>query len=265
MQCLYFPVLHKELARSSLPAGVFLLDPGLAPAESGPYWRPPDLPMGGEESERFIRECLDFGDRFRDPSDLASLAAQGPEDFFSGTSMSIRHQLRRRMEHEGQESAFATRLQGQMMLLLAWFAEEKGLEMQELDRGLQAQWQSLQEAMGMDGGTRPPGQGHFLSASGPELISWRKLLPWFLLFLPRNAALYVQDEEIVQEWIEFGVGFAPPEGGRTGSDCGTCAGQGVLIASAPGWRLALHRSSAPQRPWLSREYRVKAACRSCSG
>jgi hypothetical protein len=261
MRCIYFPALHRELAQPDVPRDVLFIDPGIVRAEAGEsHWRPSWLPLNGEESERFLRECSEFGQRFRDPAELEALAARGPEDFFSGTSMSIRHQLRRRMEQagdRGQEEEFETRLQAQMFLLLAWFAEEKVLEMQELERGLQAQWSALQEAMGEGADRATPTSPLFSGGSGTGLVSWRRLVPWFLLLLPPGTSLYVQETEIVQEWMEFGVSFDPAEQEESGDGC---AGPGMRIATAKGWRLALRRSPAVARTWLNSDYRVVAGC-----
>lgn len=87
-----FPWLHPET--QACPDHVFWLDPGVEMPGAYQRYRPEDLPFSAAEVRGYVREYLQFGDRFARPADMRTYQAVGLENFYTDTTMDILSQLR---------------------------------------------------------------------------------------------------------------------------------------------------------------------------
>lgn len=265
MVTLFFPCMHPQLLPGSLPQGISFLNPGLMePAEDARFWKPDALPLSPKEAGRYVQEALDFGERFKNPKDLAHLGAAPPDDFYAESGLSLKSELGQAVfsEPRGRERRESTALlQGQMTLLLAWVLEERILELQDLGEEVREGWNGLRSSLGLeDEEERALASGRlddlFASDSG-ALTAWPGLLPWFLLFLPRQGQLLVSHPEIKTQWEEWGIEWTELRpGSRSGEVLSEALPGRIMTARAPGWRLCLAKRPDPERPWLDEEVSV---------
>ena len=98
---LSFPYMHPELFSAELVPGMMFFDPGLQAEASENAFRPENLPLDPPTATALIRDCISFGEQFKDPSEMAYFGATTTEDFYEGSSLSIQSQLTQRF-NEGQ-------------------------------------------------------------------------------------------------------------------------------------------------------------------
>ncbi len=266
MVTLFFPCMHPQLLPGSPPQGVYLLDPGLGDENADPrLWKPQSLPLSRKEAERYVREALDFGERFKDPKDLAHLGAAPPDDFYSGSGLSLKSELGRAVfpsRETLEQQSYTNRLQGQMSLLLAWVLEERLLELQGLEGEVLQGWSGLRSSLGLEDEPELSLASEklddlFTSDSG-AVTAWPRILPWFLLFLPRSGRLLVSHQEIKQDWEEWGMEWTELSGESREQVLSRdeLFGPRLFTATAPGWRLCLAKRPDSERPWLDEEVTV---------
>ncbi|MCF8086095.1 MAG: hypothetical protein K9J48_04305 [Desulfohalobiaceae bacterium] len=264
MHVIYFPWMHPEGAPHAAGMGVSFLDPGLGGSRQAEcLWVPEDLPLDRRQASRYVQEALSFGEQFQDYKDLEYVRAAGLNDFFSGTSSSLSDELERRLrEHSGERDnpEEERKRRGQMVLLLHWMWEDKLLEVQSGERKYREVMSELRENLGMEESENSDGYGsRDLSGglAGQDPSRWSGLMPWFLLFLPADGILYIEDEAIQEELRENGMEPVPwsqlsgyEELGRFVRERGVNCEPSVC----EGWRLALKDRPDPEMPWLNREY-----------
>jgi len=264
MHVIYFPWMHPEGAPHAADMGLRFLDAGLGDdrwAES--LWIPRELPLDQRQASRYVQEALSFGEQFQDHKELEYLRAAGLDDFFSGTSSSLGDELQRRLREQnggGEGPERELRKRGQMVLLLNWMREDKLLEVQSGERQYQAVMSELRETLGMEESGNanqavsrdvPGGSG------GRDPSRWSGLMPWFLLFLPADGVLYIEDGAIQGELRENGMETVPWSQASGYEELGRFVrerGMKCDLSVCPGWRLALLSRPDPEIPWLNREY-----------
>lgn len=255
---LYFPSLHPALAEG-LATGVRFLDPGLADPASGPWLRPPDLPLDHDELAGFLREFERLRREVKNPKDLALLAGASGGHFYAETTFAVREELLDQQHPERVAKRRATT--AQLALCLAYMVEESLLDLAgtgELDaRFATAMAESL--GLGDDDGDEElaaalAGAGTVLPAA--SLIEefrppWRQTLPPFWAMAPAGAGLYIGDPEIVATLIDAGLPFAAPslEDLAAWFPAGAPAAP-LLAARGTGWRVLGKTRPNPEAPWL---------------
>lgn len=235
----FFPHLHPELASGALPDGTLFLDPGATEELLPQRFRPQGLPLAPPAAKRLLADCLRFGEQFRHPGEMASLGLAEAQAGASESSLSIRAQLLARIRAEAgggkPETPDAAAAQAQFVLLLAWLFEERTLEMQDLEQGLEVTWRRFGEALGL-GEDQPEDQalGQAVAEAGQGMrqevqVPWPRILEAMAPFLPEEAVLVVADYEIGAALTDAGIVFEPsPEGsGLPGS---------TRLAKAPLWQ-----------------------------
>lgn len=163
--------------------------------------------------------------------------------------MSIQAQLTRQFD-DGQgtkqeREAREARSKAQFVLLLAWFFEERILELVGLEQGVRKGWESMDESLGVDEedslGERAEALGDAVghtggASDGQEVpLPWQRVIESLPAFIPEDTTLVCVDPEIFEVWEEYGIEFKDD-------------GEGVLIATAPAWRFGCRRKAPKDLP-----------------
>jgi len=201
---IHFPFMHKEFVAPEIHSLGIFLDPGLNIQDSS-YFQPERLILDPRQSRTFLEQCMQFGEQFKKPSDMAVLGVQKMEDFYSGTTQSIQFELSTygRGEEEHQDTKY---LQAQKLLLLDYALEERILELQRINEDISLSWSRLNKALGTD-----EEEQKFWTvdreavASRLDVISWPKLLWAFVLFASWDVFLLIHDDFVCQELEEWGA------------------------------------------------------------
>ena len=248
---LSFPFMHPALFENAPVSGLRFFDPGLGD-ESEAMFRPEGLPVERKVLESFMRDCLSFGQQFKNSAEMAFFGTSSSEEYFSSSKVGLEAEIVRALTGAAQDKDEESegRVKAHFTLVLAWSLEERLMELAELEQGVRQSWQQLDKTVGMDdedrrdenllnidltvshtGGT--PG-----IADGPyPRLPWPRILEALPMFLPQGAVLVCLDPEIRAQWEDRGVAFSPaPE------ESGLPAGS--LMATEVAWKLA-GRTSAP--------------------
>jgi hypothetical protein len=244
---LYFPSMHLEFASAETPLGVCFLDPGLAEQADGRAVRPAGLPMDERSARAFVQESLRFGEQFPNIKDLSYHAVGKQENCFDQTSMAIRSELRARIEGVRTENDSASRARAQSLLLLAYSLEQRVLEADACQEGVQSGHARLATALGFSEDDleemREMGLQEELEIPQeptPLASAWRNVFEAMLL-LTGCADYYTDDSQVLADLEEQGL-----VGG----------GNGPGTITAPAWKvLGLSKADA-RRPWLNSEVSV---------
>ena len=254
---LAFPYMHPELWSGDDLDGLTFFDPGLTDEADHHAFRPEGLPLDPKTARSLIKDCINFGEQFKDPSEMAYFGALTSDDFYEGSSMSIQAQLTRQFD-DGQGSKAEreerdARSKAQFVLLLAWSFEERILELVGLEEGIKDHWDSMDRTIGVDEedslGGRETALGETLShtggaSDGQEIqLPWQRVIEALPAFIPGDAELVCADPEIFEVWEEFGIAFEEGE-------------DGLLRATAPAWRFGCRRSEPKGMPAALKELTV---------
>lgn len=238
---LFFPHLHPEFSSGELPEGGLFFDPGYTDESDGPFFRPGNLPIEPRTARKIVQDCMNFGEQFKDPHQLAYFGAQGIDDHYSETSFSIQSELIDRLKHSSKEEEddSAERSKAQFQLLLAWFYEQRLIELQKIQGGVRESWDKFGQSLGVEAedareekalnldktiaNLNVPGMDDFV-------LPWKHVLAALVPFLPENAILAVYSPEAVEFWKESGVDFQA-SAGEAGLP------QGFKLATVPARRL----------------------------
>jgi hypothetical protein len=174
--------------------------------------------------------------------------------------MALKSEMRRASQkslQNGEEQSSQLILQAQMVLLLAWHTEENLIEYKEIEQGIQGQWKELWSSLGTTHEVVDPlsqvssvvNTDHDHQTS---LMSWQKILPWFLCFVHDKACLVFADRDIYKDMEENGISFDTfnPYEPSVEPDQGT-----LWSARSSGWDLCL-RASSGNLPWLNKKYEI---------
>lgn len=257
---LSFPHMHPTLFPAAPVPGLRFFDPGLTDAVSENGFRPEGLPLDPKTAASLIRDCISFGEQFKDPAEMAYFGAMTPDEFYDGTPSSIQAQLLQRFgDGEGaveERAAKAARAQAQFVLLLAWFFEEKMIELQGLEQGVRDSWKSMDATLGLDDEDRAEERlltlsnihSHTggLSDGQAMFLPWQRMIEALPVFLPDDAVLVCADQGVIASWLADGLPFAP-------ADPGLGLPKGARAATLPAWRLAGRRKAPEAMPATARD------------
>lgn len=252
----FFPFMHAALLPRDLPAGAFLLDPGYQDEPGPEAFRPRNLPLDPATARNLVRDSLNFGEQFRAPGDLAAFGLQEALTENREAVSTIQAELTRRLSGAAAPAPGAA--QAQLALLLAWFYEERFLEMTGLEQGLADSWQRFGQSLGLgpDEGLESEALDQAVSGLSAPLLgrpeySLGVLLEAAATLLPAEAVLLTAEAELAAGWQESGLSPVPAaEAGIPGLP------EGCLVFRAPVWRLSGRRKAPDKRPALLRELAV---------
>ncbi|MFW5487056.1 MAG: hypothetical protein ACNI3A_01290 [Desulfovibrio sp.] len=263
-----FPFMHPVLCDRMLLPGMRLFNPGLqnvSGADNGEsnaslYFCPEELPMDTRAAGRYVRDAINFGQGYKEPRDLASLAAAGVNDFYTGTAMSILSELNAMEQGKKQDSEDNLKeslTKAQALLLFAWTFEQAQTEAVNLDVRFQEGYAKLRDTLGLNesddddardlaGMTdiRPDGAGEQVRRD--IVAGWRGIFEAICAFLPEDAQLAAFSPEIASDLDEYGVA-------ATAADGHPWEGMNVRMFRAPGWQMAGRKNLPKDKPWLATE------------
>lgn len=211
---LSFPEMHPGSRRREVP-GLSYLDPGLAP-EGPERFVPESLPLSRAEAKGWLSQAVGFAGLFKKPGELVSAYASGGNDFYSDTAHAIVSELRAMDKPAAEESPNKGLTQAQAVLLLAWQREQALLEIGGLDNGVEASWDGIGKALGLEDDDAdelaelaPHVRPDLDTSLYPAPDEWRPVLEAMLRLIPADAALYVDDPGVLAQWLEQGLAPAP--------------------------------------------------------
>jgi hypothetical protein len=254
---LAFPYMHSYLFPENLVPTIRFFDPGMLDEPDESAYRPEGLPMDRKTATALINDSIRFGEQFKDPGEMAYFGAVTSDDYYEGSSMSIQAQLARQFDdgkggkQERERKEILSR--AQFVLLLAWFFEEKMLELQGIEQNVKNAWQSMDQGLGVDDEDRlesrvvdlSSAQSHTGGASDEQEVQlpWQRIIEALPAFLDRDVVLVCVDQEIYSFWDDLDIPFAP-------ADAGLGLPEGAQVATQPAWRFA-GRRRAPAKPGAS--------------
>ncbi|MFH1914094.1 MAG: hypothetical protein ABIK45_07460 [Pseudomonadota bacterium] len=268
---LSFPHMHPSLFPAGHVPGLRFFDPGMTETPVDGGFRPEGLPLDPRTAASLIRDCISFGDQFKDPGEMAYFGAMTPDEFYDGSSSSIQSQLLRRFaeipgqaegqaegqgEGQGRGEAMA---RAQFIMLLAWFFEEKTIELQGLEQGVNASWRSMDTTLGLDDEDRGDermlvlGNAHSHTGGVTEgqamPLPWQRMIEVMPTLLPEDAVLVCVEPVIIAAWADSDIAFEPvdPESGLP---------EGARVATQPAWRFAGRRKPPQSMPDMARELTI---------
>jgi len=260
---LSFPYMHPELFPAEFAETVRFFDPGMADEAGAEMFRPDGLPMDKKMATALINDCINFGEQFKDPGEMAYFGAVTTDDFYEGSSMSIRSQLSRQFDdgqgtkQEREKKETASR--AQFILLLAWTFEERMIELQSIEKGIKTSWKSMDRTLGveeedrinervLDLGNR---ESHTGGVSDEQTIPlpWKRIIEALPAFVPQDTVLLCADQEIIASWDDMEIEFVP-----AGSE--TELPEGALVATLPAWKFAGRRKAPADQPQAHAEMTV---------
>lgn len=244
---LSFPYMHQELVRADVP-GLRVFDPGYQAETVDNGFRPDGLPLDPKSADALIQDCIRFGEQFKDPAEMAYFGAQTTDDFYEGSSMSIQAQLTRQFadgqggKEERQQRETASK--AQFILLLAWFFEERMMELAGLEKGVKDSWKSIDTTLGVDDDDRinervvdlSNAESHTGGASDGQNIPlpWARIIEALPVFIDADTVLVCTDSEIIAKWDDQDIAFSP-------ADKELGLPEGAQTATLPAWQFAGRR------------------------
>lgn len=243
---LSFPHMHSAFISDNAPDSLVFFDPGVSEEEGG--YRPPNLPLEKKSALALINDCIRFGEQFKDPGEMAYFGAMTTEDFYDGSSMSIQAQLTRQFD-DGSGSKQEREMReaiskAQFVLLLAWFFEEKMIELSTIEDGVRNSWKSMDKTLGVDEDDRinervldlGNRESHTGGVSDEQMVPlpWKRIVEAMPAFIPDDAVLVCTDPQIISEWDDMEIEFTP-------LDTSGELPEGTLVATRPAWVFAGRR------------------------
>jgi len=260
---LSFPYMHPELFRTTSVSGLRFFDPGLHDELGENAFRPKGLPMNFQTATALIRDCISFGEQFKDPGEMAYFGAQTTDDFYEGSSLSIQAQLSQRFNdgRDGKEEREKreTVSRAQFILLLAWFFEERMIELRGLEKGVKDTWKSIDDTLGVADEDRLEGrvldlgsvESHTGGVSDGQAISlpWQRIVESLPAFIPDETVLVCADAEIIAQWDDMELPFSS-------ADKSLGLPEGTRIVTQPAWKLSGRRKAPEALPLAACELTV---------
>ena len=194
---------------------------------------------------------------------MAWFGAQTSDDFYEGSSMSIQAQLTRSFddgkgdneEREQREAAS----KAQFIMLLAWFFEERMMELAGLEQGVKKAWKGIDTTLGVDEEDRinervvdlSSAQSHTGGVSDGQNIPlpWERIVESLPAFIPSGTTLVCLDSEIIAKWEDMDIAFSPAKKELGLPD-------GAEVASLPAWQFAGRRTEPRNLPFALKELTI---------
>ncbi len=258
---IHFPAMHSGLLMGPAPEAGLFFDPGFLDKAGEGMFRPQPLPLSPAIARRIIADSITFGEQFAKSSDMAVMALfQQAED--QEHSWTIRSELEQRLsadfkpatsaapgEKPGLESS--DQAQAQFLLLLAYATQKHGLELKDLNRGVEAAKDRFSENLGLGndeyGDKAVESIARTIEGTGklddsPEPLPWPWILGAMAAYLPENTILAASSTDVAATWADLDLDFSLAEPGL-----GLPAGW--KSASGPAWKLAGMSKAATGAHW----------------
>ncbi len=240
MYKIYFPVLHPSLG-GDVDEKVLFLNPGIVKEEcETKFYTPKKLPLTYKESEKYLKQLIQYGEMFKTPGEISQTFLlqlyRGEEE----TPSYIKSKIRGAGEKGKNKKEFP--IIGQLTLLLQWFLEENILELEKLNKEIKEDMEKLKRNIGE--GREETDLPLFTEDTKKELMKilpWKRLLPWFFLFVEKSYPLIVEDNNIIEEWIDYGL--------EVKREIST----GATIIKEKGWKFLLKNREVEDMQWLNGE------------
>ncbi|WP_243546518.1 hypothetical protein [Pseudodesulfovibrio tunisiensis] len=258
---IYFPSMHPGTLTNRIVSGSLFFDPGLTADRNEACFRPEGLPLDPAAAQSLVRDCVAFGEQFKDPAEMAYFGVQTSEEFYAKDRASaIQQELLNRISgNAGEKAEHEARARAQFVLVLAWSFEERMLELQGIEQGVKRSWgKFFDETLGMDEEDRREEKvlnvEQALSHTGGVTDGLRVDLPWqrmieaLAVLLPEDSVLVCTDEAVASQWRDMDIEFVP----AAGDDLP----EGAQTARVPAWRLAGRRSAPKSMPHVLRDMTV---------
>lgn len=260
---LSFPYMHPDLFPEELAEGVRFFDPGMAEEVVEGAYRPEALPLDPKMATSLINDCINFGEQFKDPGEMAYFGAVTTEDFYEGSSMSIQAQLTRQFDDgqgtEGERELKEAISKAQFILLLAWFFEEKIMELANIEQGVKDSWESMDETLGVDDEDRLDNrvvelgnaESHTGGASDGQSVQlpWQRIIEALPAFIADDTILFCPIAEIIEIWDDLGIKFSD-------ADAKLGLPEGAQVVTLPAWQLGGRRREPDNLPLSLKELTV---------
>ncbi len=260
---LSFPYMHPELFPADAVSEIRFFDPGMQDEPGENVFRPDALPMDKKTATALINDCINFGEQFKDPSEMAYYGAMTTDEFYEGSSMSIQAQLSQRFadtqggKEERELNEAASR--AQFILLLAWTFEEKMMEVQGLEKGVKNSWKSMDETLGVDDEDRmnerivdlSNAESHTGGKSDEQTIPlpWQRIIEALPAFVPQDTVLVCTDNDIIATWNDLEIKFSA-------ADAKLGLPEGAQTARLPVWQFAGRRKEPTGLPLALKQLTV---------
>ncbi len=242
MRKIFFPLLHPLLA-GEIEEDVLFLNPGIVEKNASQgFYTPERLPLSYKESKRYLGQLLQYGEMFKTPGEISQTFLLHLLYREEETLSSIKSQIKRKKDKEEKEKNYP--FIGQLTLLLQWLMEENVLEIQNLNKEITKQMKRLNEILGEGVAVKVPDSLVFSDnprSEVMEMLPWKRLLPWFFLFVEETCALFVNDNGIIEEWIENGLEIQKDN----------VIGKNII--KDKGWKFLLKKRSVPEFQWLNKD------------
>ncbi len=257
---LAFPYMHTYLFPEDLVSLVCFFDPGMTDEPDPEGFRPKDLPLDAKTATALINDSIRFGEQFKDPGEMAYYGAVSADDYYEGSSMSIQAQLMRQFaDNNGdkdEREAREAKAKAQFVLLLAWYFEERMLELQGLEETVKNAWSAMDKGLGVEDDDRleagvvalGEAESHTGGVSdGQEVqLPWQRIVEALPAFISRDDVLVCVDNEIYSLWEDRDIAFSPADE-KLGLPAGT------VVATQPAWRFSGRRRAPEKLPLALRE------------
>ncbi|MFN2268617.1 MAG: hypothetical protein ABR542_04790, partial [Desulfonatronovibrio sp.] len=145
----HFPLLYKDLVPESIQPLALFLNPGLYEPSPGTF-SPQSLVLSTRDAQSFLSQCVQFGDQFKKPSDMAYLGVKKADDFYSDTSLSLRWQISTYGQQNEQSDKNHDYIRAQQLLLLEYVLEERIFELNKMNASLSSTWKDFDSSLGID-------------------------------------------------------------------------------------------------------------------
>lgn len=261
---LSFPYMHSELFSGDPVPGIRFFDPGLSEEVGENGYRPEALPMDRKTATALINDCINFGEQFKDPSEMAYFGVMSADDFYEGSPNSIRAQLTRQFD-DGQGSKQErerkeAESRAQFILLLAWFFEERMIELASLEKGVKNSWKTMvDDTLGMDDEDRlnerlvdlGKAESHTGGASDGQSVPlpWQRIIEALPAFVPEDCVYVCTNKDIIDTWDDLEIPFAPYSGDEA-------LPEGTMAVTLPAWKFAGRRKAPGDMPQALKDVTV---------
>lgn len=186
---------------------------------------------------------------------MAYFGAMSTDEFYEGSSMSIQAQLTRqfddgqgtKQERERKEAVS----KAQFILLLAWFFEERMIELKKIEQGVKNSWKSMDQTLGVDEEDRvnervldlSNRESHTGGVSDEQAIPlpWKRIVEALPAFIPQDTVLVCTDKEIIAAWDDMEIEFSAASGDLV-------LPEGSQVATLPAWKFAGRRKEPAELP-----------------
>lgn len=201
----YFPIMIRDLLPAAFQGCAHLLNPGLH-GQAENRILPPGLPLDPAEAKAFLVQSIQFGEQFKNPSDMAYFGAEKINDFYSDTSLALRWQISTYGSKDSGQGVDEERLRAQQMLILEYVFQERMVELHSINTSLGSVWKEFDSALGIENEDREFADLDRNSIPVTNSVTnWKKLVWAFTLLLPEEASLLIFDRHVAGELEEAGV------------------------------------------------------------